>query len=212
MRMIRHLTQIVIATAIYGLALGWWHSLEMALYVAAKLPLVFVGSSLAVSVFAWMTGLVLGSGLRYREVLALVFSAMATASRLLLGLVPVIMFFIFAAAPTEGTRDELRFAHAIMLSVHILAFAAAGVLGNLALVRELRRRVAASCRVPALVALWLGVFALVGCQTGWMMRPLVGSPNIVVEFLREDALESNFLESVFNQVIPHIVNKGAIER
>ena len=66
------------------------------------------------------------------------------------------------------------------------------------------------------VAIWLlvalGVFALVGCQTGWMMRPLVGSPNIVVEFLREDALESNFLESVFDQIIPHVVNKGAVRK
>lgn len=86
------------------------------------------------------------------------------------------------------------------------------MLGNLTLVRELRYRVAAQCRVSVLVALWLGVFALVGCQTGWMMRPLVGSPNIVVEFLREDALESNFLESVFDQIIPHIVNKGAVRK
>ena len=210
--MIRHLTLIVVATAVYGLVLGWWRSFEMALHVAAKLPVVFVGSTLVVSVFAWMAGLVLGSGLRYREVLSLVFSAMAVASRLLLGLVPVILFFIFTAAPTAGSRDELRFAHAILLSVHILVFAAAGVFGNLTLVRELRHRVSAQCRVPVLVALWLGVFALVGCQTGWMMRPLVGSPNITVEFLREDALESNFLESVFDQIIPHIVNKGAVRK
>ena len=210
--MFRHASLIVISTAVYGLALGWWRSFEMALYVAAKLPVVFVGSTLVVSVFAWMAGLVLGSGLRYREVLSLVFSAMAVASRLLLGLVPVILFFVFTAAPTAGNRDELRFAHAILLSVHILVFAAAGVLGNLTLVRELRHRVAAQCRVPVLVALWLGVFALVGCQTGWMLRPLVGSPNIIVEFLREDALESNFLESVFDQIIPHIVNKGAVRK
>lgn len=210
--MIRHLILIVVSTAVYGLALGWWRSFEMALYVAAKLPVVFVGSTLVVSVFAWMAGLVLGSGLRYREVLSLVFSAMTVASRLLLGFVPVILFFIFTAAPTSGSRDELRFAHAILLSVHILVFAAAGVLGNLTLVRELRYRVAAQCRVSVLVALWLGVFALVGCQTGWMMRPLVGSPNIIVEFLREDALESNFLESVFDQIIPHIVNKGAVRK
>lgn len=61
-----------------------------------------------------------------------------------IGLVPIIMFFIFTAAPTTGSREELRFAHAILLSVHILVFAAAGALGNLALIRELRLRVAIS--------------------------------------------------------------------
>ena len=110
----------------------------------------------------------------------------------------------------SGTREELRFAHAARLATHIAVFAAAGVLGNLTLVHELRQRVPAKCRVSVLVALWLGVFALVGCQVGWMMRPLVGSPNITVEFLRDDALESNFLESVFTQVIPHLIHKGAI--
>ena len=157
-----------------------------------------------------MAGLVVGSGLRYREVLGLVFAAMTSASRLFLALVPVVLFFISSAAPTSGTREELRLAHAALLATHIVVFAAAGVLGNLTLVRELRERVPPKCRVSVLVALWLGVFALVGCQVGWMMRPLVGSPNITVEFLREDALESNFLESVFTQVIPHLVNKGEI--
>lgn len=59
--MFRHLSLIVISTAVYGLALGWWRSVEMALYVAAKLPVVFVGSTLVVSVFAWMAGLVVGA-------------------------------------------------------------------------------------------------------------------------------------------------------
>jgi hypothetical protein len=31
-----------------------------------------------------------------------------------------------------------------------------------------------------------------------------------VEFLRDDALDSNFLESFFGQIIPHFINKGAI--
>ena len=208
--MIRHLILIVVSTAVYGLALGWWRSVEMALYVAAKLPAVFVGSTLVVSAFAWMAGLVVGAGLRYREVLELVFSAMASASRLLLALVPVVLFFIISAAPTGGTHEELRFAHAALLATHIVVFAAAGVLGNLTLVRDLRERVLAKCRVSVLVMLWLGAFALVGCQVGWMMRPLVGSPNIAVEFLREDALDSNFLESVFTQVIPHLIHNGVI--
>ena len=62
-----------------------------------------------------------------------------------------------------------------------------------------------------LLICWLTAFAVVGSQIGWMMRPLVGSPNIKVEFLREDALDSNVMESLFKQIIPNFVNKGVIK-
>lgn len=201
---------LVLSTAAYALALGWWRSFEMALFVAAKLPIVFVGSTLLVSVFAWMAGLAVGAHLRYREVLSLVFAAMAVAGKILLALTPVVLFFIFSGAPKTGSRDELRLVHAALLSTHIVIFAAAGVVGNLTLMRALKSRVPPNCRVSLVLALWLGAFAFVGCQVGWMLRPLVGSPNITVEFVRADALESNFLESVFKQVIPHLIHKGAV--
>jgi len=181
----------------------------MAGYVAVKLPFVFVGSTMAVSVFGWMAGLLCGSGLRYSEVMERVFAAMSSAARILLALVPVVFFFIVTGAPATGTSDELRFAHAALLATHIGIFAFAGVVGNLMLVASLKSRVPAACKLPLLLAMWLGAFALVGCQVGWMMRPLVGSPNIRVEFLRSDALHGNFLESVFGQVIPHLIHKGA---
>jgi len=208
--MIRRIVLICISTAAYGFALGWWRSPEMAGYVAVKLPTVFVGSTLVVSVFSWMAGLICGAGLRYREVMALVFDAMSSASRILLALVPVVFFFILTGAPETGTSDEMRFAHAVLLTTHVAVFAVAGVIGNLTLFSSLKSRVPAACKLPLLVAMWLGAFALVGCQVGWMMRPLVGSPNIRVEFMRSDALDGNFLESVSQQVIPHLIHKGAL--
>ena len=62
-----------------------------------------------------------------------------------------------------------------------------------------------------MMALWLMAFAVVGCPLGWIMRPLVGSPDISVEFLRSDAFDSNFLECLFSQIIPHILNGGSIK-
>lgn len=208
--MIRQVSLIVISTAVYGLALGWWRSVEMAVYVAVKLPVVFVGSTLVVSAFAWMAGLVVGASLRYREVLELVFAAMAVAGKILLALTPVVLFFILTGAPETGSRETLRFTHSVLMSVHIAVFALAGGVGNLTLARELKSRVPATCRVSLLLAVWLGAFALVGCQVGWMLRPLVGSPNISVEFVRTDALASNFLESVVEQIIPHLIHQGVV--
>lgn len=201
---------VVLSTAAYGAVLAAWRSPLMAAYVAVKLPVVFVATTLVVSAFCWAAGLLCRAGLRYREVLGAVFSAMAVAGSILLALSPVVLYFVFSGAPDGGTREEMRFAHATMMMVHILVLACAGATGNLVLCRALRRRVPPACRLAPMVALWIASFAVVGCQLGWIMRPLVGSPNIAVEFLRSDALDSNFLESLFRQIIPHIISKGAV--
>lgn len=201
---------VVLSTAAYGAVLAAWRSPLMAAYVAVKLPVVFVATTLVVSAFCWAAGLLCRAGLRYREVLGAVFSAMAVAGSILLALSPVVLYFVFSGAPDAGTREEMRFAHATMMMVHILVLACAGATGNLVLCRALRRRVPPACRLAPMVALWIASFAVVGCQLGWIMRPLVGSPNISVEFLRSDALDSNFLESLFRQIIPHIISKGAV--
>ena len=201
---------VVLSTAAYGAVLAAWRSPLMAAYVAVKLPVVFVATTLVVSAFCWAAGLLCRAGLRYREVLGAVFSAMAVAGSILLALSPVVLYFVFSGAPDAGTREEMRFAHATMMMVHILVLACAGATGNLVLCRALRRRVPPACRLAPMVALWIASFAVVGCQLGWIMRPLVGSPNIAVEFLRSDALDSNFIESLFRQIIPHIISKGAV--
>ena len=184
----RRILFVAAATGVYGAVLAVWRSPLMAAYVAAKLPMVFVGATLIVSLFCWMVALAMGAGLRYREVLEAVFFAMSVAGAILLAAAPVVLFFVFSAAPDSGTRETMRL-----------------------LYRSLKRRVPANCRLVLMMFFWLAAFAVVGCQLGWIMRPLVGSPNISVEFLRSDALDSNFLESLFTQIIPHLINGGVVK-
>ena len=132
---------IVTATAVYGAVLAAWRSPLMSAYVAMKLPLVFLGTILVVSVFCWMAGLLTGACLRYREVIAAVFTAMSVAGSILLALAPVALYFILSGAPDEGSADEMRFVHAMMMLIHILVFATAGVIGVISLYRALKRRV-----------------------------------------------------------------------
>lgn len=209
-RIARRAVCVALAAAVYGAVLAAWRSPRMAAYGAAKLPAVFLGTTGLVSVFCWMAGLLTGAGLRYGEVLEAVFTAMGVAGAILVSVSPVVLFLVFSGAPDAGTLDEMRFAHACLLGVHICVLGGAGVAGLATLGRALRRRVPAGCRLRLMAALWLAAFAVVGCQGGWMLRPFVGSPNIAVEFLRADALKGNFLESLFKQIIPHLVYKGAV--
>jgi hypothetical protein len=45
-------------------------------------------------------------------------------------------------------------------------------------------------------ACWMIVFALVGAQMGWVLRPFIGAPHLKVTWFRER--KSNFFEAVLN--------------
>ena len=216
-RLLRDIFLIMAGTMAYGFVLGWWRSPLMAVYVAAKLPIVFAGSAMMVSVFGWMAARFLGSDMTYDNMLGQAFCAMAVSSSVLLSLAPVAMFMVVTGAPDivlgspdADVRAGMRFAHSALMLMHMFVLACAGTVGVVRLHANLRENNLDRRRLAKMLVCWLVAFAVVGCQTGWILRPLVGSPNIKVEFLRKDAIERNFLESVFTQLIPHFVNKGRI--
>lgn len=49
--------------------------------------------------------------------------------------------------------------------------------------------------VTAIFRIWIVVFALVGAQMSWVLRPFIGSPNLPFALLRER--DSNFFEAVW---------------
>ena len=81
----------------------------MAAFIAVKLPIVFVSTTAVVSGFSWLAALVSGIDMRYREVFAHMFYAMAVASKILLALVPVVLFSWFQVRrmPVQGMKFAL---------------------------------------------------------------------------------------------------------
>jgi hypothetical protein len=50
--------------------------------------------------------------------------------------------------------------------------------------------------VTAIFRIWVIVFALVGAQMSWVLRPFIGAPHVAFAWLRER--DSNFFEAVFH--------------
>lgn len=195
----------VLSTGAYGVVLAGWRAPLLSLYVAVKLPLLFLATTAVVSVLNWMLAVVLGSGLSFRSTVLVVFASMTVGGWILLALAPVAFFFVTTGVPYAGSNEELRYAHNAILMTHIAILALAGVAGNAALLSGLRRTVRPGCPVFPLFFAWLGAFAFVGCQMSWMLRPFVGSPFYPVAFLRPDWLDRNFYEFVFTEVLPFLL-------
>jgi len=71
---------IVMACAVYGAVLAGWRSPRLVLYVAVKLPLLFLGTTSLVAGFNWMTAGILGSGLSFKQTVFAVFAAMTISA------------------------------------------------------------------------------------------------------------------------------------
>jgi len=199
---------VIAACAVYGAVMAGWRSPLLAFYAAAKLPLLFVGSTAIVALFNWMVAAALGSGLSFRQTLALAFASMTVAGWILLALAPVALFFTMTGVPQPGDapRAEVFYAYRTMLLTHVAALALAGFAGNATLFSGLRATVRPACPAVCVFAAWIALFAVVGCQTAWILRPFVGTPDYDVVFMRDNAFDDNFFEWVFLKHLPALFN------
>jgi hypothetical protein len=199
---------ILVSSAAHGAVLAGWRSGLLSLYVAAKLPILLIGTTSLVMLLNWMFAAACGSGLSFKQVVAVTYGAMGVACWILAGLLPVTAFMTFAVASAEGTAAELRFTHNCLLLTHIALIACAGVAGNAALRQGLAGVVPPKCSCRRIYWSWILAFALVGTELSWILRPFVGSPFYAVEFMRPDALDRNFFEFVLGDVVPYVLKGG----
>ena len=190
---------MILSAAAYGAVLGLWHGPRLALYVAAKLPLVLLLTSALTVPFSWAGAALLGLPLRFGQVVVLTFLALAAGSLLLAALAPVALLFTLSAPPPV---PEARTAHNLLYLLHTLFVGACGLAGTAVLRRGMR---AFGKPARAVFFVWIAAFALVGGEVAWVLRPFVGSVYKPVVFLRPDALDGNVYEFVFTDILPHLL-------
>jgi hypothetical protein len=191
--------QLVLTTwvplSIYGAVLGASNSVLQALASAIKLPVLFL-LTLAICLPAlYLFNLVFGSRLSASQTLAIVLSAIATTSVLTLGFAPIAVFFLLSA-PGYGFFK--------LLNVAVLGVT--GLAGLKVLVSGMQNVQALAASAPdapgqpagaprLLLRAWLVLYAFVGTQLAWTLRPFFGAPELPFELFRK--LEGNFYVNIF---------------
>ncbi len=195
-------TAMVAGAGLYGAALGLWRGGVQVAYAAVKLPLVLIVTSTLTMVFNWMTAVLFGLRLRFAQVAALSFLALAAAAVLLASLAPVAwLFSVSVPAPSL----EARATHNLLYLLHTVLVGASGLAGVAVLWRTLERVAGDQRRAKKIFAAWVLSFALVGGQVAWALRPFVGSIYHRQAFLRPDALDGNVYEFVVRDILPYLL-------
>ncbi|HYT05552.1 MAG TPA: hypothetical protein VEM13_11815 [Gemmatimonadales bacterium] len=164
------LLTIVALSGFFGLVAGAYSGPAQAVSAAVKLPFLFFATFAVCFPAFFVVQVLVGSRLRFLQVVVLVFGALALTSVLLAALVPITAFFL-----VTGANYYFQ---------HLLNIAIAGVAGlfgmyalhdGLSLVCE--KRGVYPKKALTIMRAWALLFAFVGVQLAWNLRPFLGDRN-----------------------------------
>lgn len=170
----------------------------MGVYVAVKMPLLIALTLGCNGMLNGLLGILLGSGLGFRQSLHALLSAFAI-SGLILGSVAPVTFFMAVNLPEPETAHAAT-AHSSYLLIHVFLIAVAGLAGVVRLRSLLESYTASRNIARSTLGAWIAGNALLGMQFSWVLRPFFGSPGLEVAFLRENPMHGSFAEAVWNSL------------
>ncbi len=201
-RLALHLSVIVLGSAAFGAAMGAWRAPQQAVYTALKFPLVILGTTLGNGLLNGMLAPLLGLNLRFRQSLLAVLLSYSITAAILGAFSPVIFFLVWNTPPMATHSAAAQAGHNFLLLAEVVVIAGAGLAGNLRLLELLRGLAGREQVARRVLSAWLAGNLLLGSQLSWILRPFIGSPNLPVEFLRQNTFAGNFFESLW-QIIRH---------
>jgi hypothetical protein len=191
----RYCLIISIGSAVYGSTLGLWRAPLQSFYTAIKFPLVIFLTCIGNGAVNGMLAQLLGSGFSFKQTAFALLMSFAIAATILGGFAPIALFVWFNTPPLESKAAILG--HSIMLLMHVLVIALAGVIANWRLLELVRKMSGRNRTAGAVLFSWLTGNFFLGAQLAWSLRPFVGSPELAVRFFRDDPLRGNFYEAVW---------------
>ena len=177
--------------ALYGAVMGSTHSLWQVFSSTVKLPVLFLATMLICSPTLYFFNVLFGSNQSLTQNIALTLTAITVSAVLLLSFAPIILFFLL-------TTSQYQFFKLLNVAV----FAISGGIGVLFLSQGMRVVSAAGQEGAGgrstVLRLWIVVYAFVGSQMAWTLRPFIGAPSIQFELFRQ--LGGNFYSNIVASV------------
>lgn len=205
--------------AAYGFFMGWYaistggrDAAMQAFASTVKLPLLFLATLLVTFPSLYVFNALVGCRLTFTATLRLLVAAIVVNLAVASSLGPILGFF---------TLSTTSYAFIVLLNVALLGVA--GVIGLSFLLKTLRTLALAAAAesyyeraakaheegVPPpleephevlgaanmIFRVWIIIYALVGAQMGWILRPFIGHPGSTFEWFRPR--DGNFFQAVF---------------
>jgi hypothetical protein len=181
----------IVFLMLYGAVMGSTHSLWQALSSAVKLPVLFLATLVICSPTLYFFNVLFGSNQNLTQNFCLILTAITVTAVLLLSFAPIVLFFLL-------TTSHYQFFKLLNVAV----FTITGMIGVTFLSQGMRAVSAGGKRGERarhnVMRFWIVVYAFVGSQMAWTLRPFVGAPSMGFELFRQ--LGGNFYANIFASI------------
>ncbi|HEY9748848.1 MAG TPA: actin-binding WH2 domain-containing protein [Allocoleopsis sp.] len=178
--------------AIYGAVIGAFAGPLQALSSAVKLPALYLITLIICLPTLYFFNIIFGSKLTLRQHFVVLLGAAAIISILLFSFAPVTLFFL-------ATIDNYQF----FKLLNVIIFGITGFLGINFLYHGLQalshQDSPGQATRTQILQSWLILYAFVGSQLGWTLRPFFGAPGQPFELFRD--MQGNFYLNVIQSIV-----------
>lgn len=177
----------VVFGPLYGLSMGSFSATEpvrwlLSVYSAAKVPLLLGTTTLICLPGYFVLNTVLGLRDDFRAALQSILAGQAALSLALASIAP--LTFVWYAS-------DVSYRAALLFNAG--AFLVATLAGHAVMLRYYRPLIARDARHRLGLAAWLCLYAFVGIQMGWMLRPFIGAPGEPPQFFRPEPFSNAYV-------------------
>ncbi|MGB7445267.1 MAG: actin-binding WH2 domain-containing protein [Coleofasciculaceae cyanobacterium] len=169
--------------AIYGAIIGSFNGWLQMFSSAVKLPALYLLTLVICLPVLYLSDVMSGSYRSFKQYLALLLASMSLIGTMLFGFAPIVLFFRLSI-------DDYHF----FKFLNVAIFAITGIVGVTGFAQSMSFLANQDFHKPkqqsGIIKAWLVLYAFVGSQLGWTLRPFFGDPDQPFQLFRD--LESNF--------------------
>lgn len=188
---------IVAGGGVYGAAVGSWCAPLQAVYVAIKLPLLILLTTIGNGLLNGMLAPLLGLKITFRQTQTAVLLSFAITAAILGALSPVALFVVWNTPPLTGTTQPSSPEHCFLQLTLVVFIAFAGVVGNVRLLPLLKQWASRDAVARRVLFAWLAGNLFLGSQICWVLRPFLWVSGGRVDFIGPQSFHGSFYETVF---------------
>ncbi len=177
--------------AIYGAIIGSFHSWAQALSSAVKLPALYLITLIICFPTLYFFNILFGSKKTAEQHFSMLLTAASAISVLLFSFAPITLFFLIST-----------YNYQFFKLLNVAVFAVTGFIGVKFLYQGMRLlseedKEGLETRM-SILRFWLILYAFVGTQLAWTLRPFFGTPDSPFELFRE--MQGNFYLDIIKAV------------
>jgi hypothetical protein len=177
--------------AVYGAIIGSFHSWAQALSSAVKLPALYLITLIICFPTLYFFNILFGSRKTFGQHFVMLMTAVSVISVLLFSFAPITLFFLIST-----------YNYQFFMLLNVAFFAITGFIGIKFLYQGMRIMAEQDSEGKetrmSILRFWLILYAFVGTQLAWTLRPFFGMPGSPFVLFRE--LEGNFYLSLMQAI------------